>query len=197
MANLNDFVNRLAGGGARANQYQVHITGPSFMGSLGATGTASNNIVFLCRTSALPAMTVGEVPLFYRGRQVYFAGDRTYADWTVTVFNDDKWVIRGAMEQWQDQLQNIGSITNGAAFPLGAGAGDGYYGQADVVQMDRNGNKIRTARLYQCWPTNVAEIALAYDTVDAVEEFDVTFRFNHMSMITEAAAADLPSIGIP
>ena len=37
-------------------------------------------------------MTVGEVPVFYRGRQIYVAGDRTYADWTVTVYNDGGWV---------------------------------------------------------------------------------------------------------
>ena len=41
---------------------------------------------------------------------------------------------------------------------------------------------MRFAQLQDAWPTNVAEIALAYDTVDVVEEFDVTFRFNYMQL---------------
>lgn len=170
MANVNDFVNRLSGGGARANQFKVTVTG-SMMGA-----AASSAMTFLCRTSALPAMTVGEVPIPYRGRTLYVAGDRTYADWTVTVFNDNDWLIRGALESWSSNINNIGSSTAGAQPP------SSYYGTAQVQQLDRSENTIRTATLHDCWPTNVAEIALAYETNDIVEEFDCTFRFNYMTL---------------
>ena len=55
---------------------------------------------------------------------------------------------------------------------------------AIVTQLDRSDNPLRgcSAHLIGAWPTNVAEIALAYDTVDVVEEFDVTFRFNYMML---------------
>ena len=77
MASLTDFRNKLTGGGARANQFSVRINSP-FIQDVEA-------LSFLCRSASLPAMTIGEVPVFYRGRQIYVAGDRTYADWTVTV----------------------------------------------------------------------------------------------------------------
>ena len=168
MASLTDFRNKLTGGGARANQFAIRIFGPFIQDT--------EALSFLCRSGSLPAMTVGEVPVFYRGRQIYVAGDRTYADWTVTVYNDGDWVARSNMENWNNALQEIGSDTGGAQNP------SDYYGTIDVTQLDRSDNPLRTAQLIDAWPTNVGEIALAYDTVDAVEEFDVTFRFNWMQM---------------
>ena len=168
MASLTDFRNKLTGGGARANQFKVSIYS-SFI-------TDTEALSFLARSASLPAMTVGEVPVFYRGRQIYVAGDRTYADWTVTVYNDGGWVARSNMENWNNALQEFGSSTVGAQNPAD------YYGTIYVTQLDRSDNPLRTAVLWGSWPTNVAEIALAYDTVDVVEEFDVTFRFNHMHL---------------
>ena len=168
MASLTDFRNKLTGGGARANQFQIRINSP-FIADTEA-------LSFLCRSGSLPAMTIGEVPVFYRGRQVYVAGDRTYADWTVTVYNDGGWVARSNLENWNNALQDFGNSTVGAQDP------SQYYGTIYVRQEDRSGNILRIAELSDAWPTNVAEIALAYDTVDVVEEFDVTFRFNYMQV---------------
>ena len=181
MANLNDFRNRLTDGGARANQFKVVITSRFI--------TDSESLTFLCRSASLPAMTIGEVPVFYRGRQIYVAGDRTFADWTVTVYNDGDWVARRNMENWNNALQEIGSDTGGAHNP------SDYYGTIDVTQLDRSDNPLRTAQLIDAWPTNVGEIALAYDTVDAVEEFDVTFRFNYMQLGVGAILGSGGSIG--
>ena len=168
MSNLSEFRTKLTGGGARANQFQVVIQA-RFIQDV-------EQLSFLCRSASLPALTVGEVPVFYRGRQIYVSGDRTYADWTVTVYNDGGWVARSNLENWNNALQEIGESTSGAQDP------GNYYGTIFVHQLDRSGNAIRTAELVSAWPTNVAEIALAYDTVDVVEEFDVTFRFNYMTL---------------
>ena len=170
MASLTEFRTRLTDGGARANQFSVRINSDFF------NGPDIETISFLCRSASLPAMTVGEVPVFYRGRQIYVAGDRTYADWTVTVYNDGGWVARSNMENWNNALQDFGNSTVGAQDP------SQYYGSISVQQLDRSDNVIRHALLQDAWPTNVAEIALAYDTVDVVEEFDVTFRFNYMTL---------------
>ena len=168
MASLTDFRNKLTGGGARANQFDVRIHSAFIQDT--------ESLSFLCRSASLPAMTVGEVPVFYRGRQIYVAGDRTYADWTATVYNDGGWVARSNLENWNNALQDFGNSTVGAQDP------SQYYGTIYVQQRDRSDNILRVAELSDAWPTNVAEIALAYDTVDVVEEFDVTFRFNYMQV---------------
>jgi len=168
MASLTDFRQKLTGGGARANQFAIRIFSPFIQDT--------EALSFLCRSGSLPAMTIGEVPVFYRGRQIYVAGDRTYADWTVTVYNDGGWVARSNLENWNNALQDFGNSTVGAQDP------SQYYGTIYVQQRDRSDNILRVAELSDAWPTNVAEIALAYDTVDVVEEFDVTFRFNYMQV---------------
>ena len=63
--NVNQFVSRLAGGGARANQFKVEFT------ALG------QGIEFLARSAQIPALTIGEIAVPYRGRQIFVPGDRT------------------------------------------------------------------------------------------------------------------------
>jgi len=76
MPNLSSFTQALHGGGARANQFQVTL------GGSGASGL-SGDFHFLCRSAQIPALTIGEVAVPYRGRTIYLAGDRTYDAWTV------------------------------------------------------------------------------------------------------------------
>ena len=95
---------------------------------------------------------------------------------TLLDVNDGGWVARSNLENWNNALQDFGNSTVGAQDP------SQYYGTINVTQLDRSDNPLRTASLYDAWPTNVAEIALAYDTVDVVEEFDVTFRFNYLQL---------------
>ena len=167
MSNLNEFVDGLTGGGARANQYRIQITGSP--GGLGKDGKFS----FLCRSAQIPGMTVGEVPVPYRGRQIFVAGDRTYDAWTVTVFSDTAWSLRKGFETWSDQLARKDESVKGATAP------NLYYATALVQQFDRAGGEKAMYELKDVWPTTVDPIDLAYDTNDAVMEFSVTLRFNY------------------
>ena len=164
---VNSFVNALKGGGARANQFRVSF--PALDGSSGL-------MEFMARGAQIPAVTMGEVTVPYRGRQVFVPGDRTYDAWTITVFNDTGFTIRGALENWQNQVQDIGSTTAASI------EGMSVYRDATVVQLGRNGEILRRYNLFNCWPTTVDAIDLAFDTNDAVEEFGVTFRFNYMTV---------------
>ena len=170
MPNINTFVQNLSGGGARANQFQVQITAAPAP----AAGLQAETFTFLCRSAQIPAMTIGEVAVPYRGRQVFVAGDRTFDAWTTTVFSDAAWTIRGQLEQWSELMQDMGEFSTGASNP------SVYYGEAKVTQMDRNDKPINTYTLYQLWPQTIDPIDLAYDTNDAVMEFGVTWRFNYM-----------------
>ena len=169
MANLSSFTQALQGGGARANQFMVT------MGGAGATGM-TNNFHFLCRSAQIPAMTIGEVAVPYRGRVIYLAGDRTYDAWTITIMNDRNYLIRSFLEGWMDDMSDIGGTTK--ANTLSAAS---YYANATVQQLDRNNSPIRSYKLEGLWPTTLDAIDLSYDANDAVEEFGATFRFNWMT----------------
>ena len=170
MPNITTFVQNLSGGGARANQFQVQITSAPPAG-----GLTAEIFTFLCRSAQIPAQTIGEVAVPYRGRQVFVAGDRTYDAWTITVFSDDAWDMRSGFEVWQNNMQDIGGTTFGSVFPRS------YYGTATVKQMARDDVTLNTYRLFDVWPQTVDAIDLAYDTNDAIQEFGVTLRFNYMT----------------
>ena len=171
MANLSGFTQALQGGGARANQFMVSL------GGAGAAGLNGNTFGFLCRSAQIPALTIGEIAVPYRGRQIFLAGDRTYDAWTVTIMNDRNFSIRASLEAWMDDMGDIGGTTK--ANTLSASA---YYGNATVRQLDRNNTPIRTYKLEGVWPTTLDAIDLSYDANDAVEEFGATFRFNWMTI---------------
>ena len=169
MANLSAFTTALQGGGARANQFMVT------MGGTGATGL-TNNYHFLCRSAQVPALTIGEVAVPYRGRVIYLAGDRTYDAWTVTIMNDRNYSVRAFLENWMDDMSDIGGTTKANAISAAS-----YYANATVQQLDRNNKAIRTYKLEGLWPTTLDAIDLSYDANDAIEEFGATFRFNWLT----------------
>jgi len=178
MANISSFTNALQGGGARGNQFEVTMSGG------GADGMQSRGFSFLCRGAQIPALTIGEVAVPYRGRQIFVAGDRTYDAWTVTVMNDRNYGVRSHLESWMNNMSDIGAASTAATLNANS-----YYATAIVKQMDRNDNTIRTYTLDGVWPTTLDAIDLAFDANDAIQEFGATFRFNWMTISGGGAGA--------
>ena len=172
MANISSFTNALQGGGSRANQFQVTMSGGGATG-----GPVSRGFSFLCRSAQIPALTLGEIAVPYRGRQIFLAGDRTYDAWTVTIMNDRSYGVRSQLESWMNNMQDIGAATTSPSLNANT-----YYATAIVKQLDRNDAIIRTYTLDGCWPTTLDAIDLAFDANDAIQEFGATFRFNWMTI---------------
>ena len=130
------------------------------------------NIEFLCKAAQIPSSTIGNIDVPFRGRQLKVPGDRTFADWTVTVLNDPRFEIRAAFEEWSAKIThhavNVSTLNH-----------SNIYGQATVVQMGRNGESLRTYRVEDIYPTEIAAIDLGMDTNDTVEEYAVTFAVNN------------------
>ena len=166
MANINDFKAVLAGGGARANQFQVTMPFPGYA----ATGGETRVMSFLCRATNLPGQTLGEVPVPFRGRTLYIAGDRTFETWTTTVMNDTDFLLRNAFERWMNGINAL-SDNSGLENP------SDYQVDAFVDQLDRAGTTIKSYTFRGLFPLTIANIDLGYDTNDAVEEFEVTYRY--------------------
>ena len=173
MANINDFKAKLAGGGARPNQFKVTMPFPGYA----QVGGEIEELAFLCKITQLPAMTVGMVTVPFRGRQIKIAGDRTYADWTITVLNDTNFKLRNAFERWQNGINNA---TDGEGLTNPAD----YQVDAFVDQLDRNGATIKSYTLRGAYPIEIAAIELDYGNNDAIEEFQVTFNYQYFESNT-------------
>ena len=173
MANINDFKAKLAGGGARANQFKVTMPFPGYA----QVGGEIEDLAFLCTTAQIPAMNVGLVNVPFRGRQIKIAGDRTFADWSITVLNDTNFKLRNAFERWQNGINNM-TDNEGLSNPVD------YQVDAFVDQLDRNGNTLKSYTLRGAFPVEVSDIALNYATNDEVETFGVTFQYQYFETNT-------------
>ena len=173
MANISDFKAKLAGGGARANQFKVTMPFPGYA----QVGGEIEDLAFLCTTAQIPAMNVGLVNVPFRGRQIKIAGDRTFADWSITVLNDTNFKLRNAFERWQNGINNM-SDNEGLSNPVD------YQVDAFVDQLDRNGNTLKSYTLRGAYPVDIAAIDLNFATNDEVETFGVTFQYQYFETNT-------------
>lgn len=176
MANIADFKAQMIGGGARPNQFRVELVFPSYV-TLGVV--AGQRAQFLCKSAQLPASTVENIGVLFRGRPVNFAGERTFAPWSVAIYNDTTFGIRNALEQWSNGVQNYSS-TNGRVNPTE------YQVDLNVHQLDRNGAIIKSYKFVDAYPTTVSAIALDYEQQNAIELFDVEFTYNFFTSNTGA-----------
>jgi hypothetical protein len=173
MPNINDFKSRLRGGGARANQFKVTLPFPGYA----AVGGETSDMAFLCTATSTPASNVAEVAVPFRGRSLYVAGDRTFDTWTTTVLNDTDFKIYRAVERWLNGINNM-TDNEGIANPAD------YQVDAFVDHLDRNGTTLKSWTFRGLFPTALPGIALNYGTNDAVETFDVTWRYQYFETDT-------------
>ena len=169
MANIDDFKANLIGGGARANQFRVTVTPPPGI----AIGLDVRRTSFLVRALNLPAQALTPIEIPFRGRKIYIAGDREFADeWTTTFMNDTDFMIRNAMERWSNGINDLADNT-------GVIAPADYQSDLTVEQLDRDDTVLKSYIFRSAWPTSVAAIDLTSDAADAIEEFEVTWRYQH------------------
>ena len=169
MANIDDFKANLIGGGARANQFRVTITPPPGI----AIGLDVRRASFLVTASQLPASTLGEIAVPFRGRNIYVSGDRPAPEpWSTTFFNDTDFMVRNAMERWQNGINDYANNT-------GVVNSADYQTDLFVEQLDRDDTILKTYIFRSAYPLTVAQIDLSTDEATAIEEFEVTWRYQH------------------
>ena len=62
------------------------------------------NAKFLISAASIPASTVGTYDVFYHGKSIKVAADRTYDNWDTTIINDEDFGVRKSLEQWLSLL---------------------------------------------------------------------------------------------
>ena len=193
--NITNFRDRLVGGGARPNLFEVNIELPD-----GVIGQADyrDDVRFMVKAAEIPAANIGNIPVPFRGRVLPVAGDRTFDPWTVTVINDSKFNIRDAMEQWSNKINDL-------QFDVGDISPSNYQTKAEVFQLSRGGktssasstggetiNVLRTYNFEGIYPNAVSSIPLDYGATDQIEEFQVTFNYLFWTVGNGLPAAPAP-----
>ena len=169
MGNIDDFKANLIGGGARANQYRVTIVPPPGI----ATGLDIRRTSFLVTASNLPTSTLGEIAIPFRGRNIYITGDRPAPEpWEVTVYNDTDFMIRNAMELWQNGINSYVDNT-GVISP------SDYQTDLTVEQLDRDDTVLKSYIFRNAFPLTIGQIDLSSAEATEIETFPITWRYQH------------------
>jgi len=188
MPNIIEFKSRL-NGGVRPNLYEVDINFPV---GVGDQKSLKEQGQYLCRSTSLPTHSQGLIEVPFRGRFLKIPGDRTFEAWTATFYNTADFNLRAAFENWinitNQTNENVGVVggfekifkditirqlsKDTDAAVARAGAGGSGSGDAN--------NVLRVYKLIDAWPTSVGAINVAFDSNDALEEFDVEFQYQYL-----------------
>lgn len=168
--NIEEFKSRgMPGGGARPSQFLVTINPPTTIGINNA-----EKISFVCRATSIPPAIVGSVHVSYFGRQVKYSGDREFPDWTVTVMNDSDFFVRKVLERWSTSMNTlVSNVMRPEVWPVG------YKTTAEVTQFRQDGAPISTYFMEGLFPTQIDPIALDWEAMNQIENFDVTFAYDY------------------
>lgn len=145
---------------ARSNLFEVEIP---FLGQ---------NFKFKCKAATLPSATVEKVPVGYMNRKLNIAGDRTYDDWTISVYNDDAHQTRDQIVQWQAMAHGMGNTISGQT--------PADYKKTGIIRaFHRDGVTVtKEYTIVGIFPTLVAEVANDWDTNNEVQIFEATFALD-------------------
>lgn len=168
---IEDFKAKLVGGGARQNLFKVLLTYP------GVAGGNTELTSFMAKGASLPASTVPEVIVPFRGRQIKVAGDRTFEPITLTIINGIDFAVRNSVERW---LNAINQHEAGVGLTTLAD----YQSDMEIQQLDRQNNVLKSYFIKGAFPTTMSNIELAYDTNDQVEDFTVEFSYQYWTSNT-------------
>lgn len=169
---IDEFRAVFSGGGARATQFKVMLTFPTWVAGTDAAIKGE----FLVKATSLPSSNIQPIDVPFRGRPIKIAGERVFQNWNVSVLNDNDFLIRNAMERWSKGILDHSSV-NGRLAP------SSYETDMIVQQLDRNDNPIKEYKFFNCWPQTIGEIQLDFAATTTIEEFPVEFSVDYWEVV--------------
>ena len=168
--NVAEFRANMIGDGARPNLFSVSLVFPTLAENGALAGQKVN---FMAKAAQLPGSTIGTVPVYYFGREMKFPGNRTFADWTLTIINDEDFAIRNSLESWMNAINSHATNVRSGA----ASSSTGYSVDASVTQYGKTGNELKKYNFVGMFPLDLAPIDLDWGSNDAIEEYTCTFAY--------------------
>ena len=170
---ISEFKSNLKHGGARPSLFKVEFQYPS-----GIT-TPPTKAEFLVKSTTIPASTIGSYDVYYHGKAIKVAGDRSFDTWDTTIINDEDFGIRNTLENWMNSISNHKLNTRDkGVFNTSEGAEAKYKKDLKVTQFSKSGKKLRTYSFIGAWPSALSTINLDWATASEIEEFTCTWVYD-------------------
>lgn len=168
---INEIRSQLIGGGARPSHFQVIVTNPF-------QPAADIKVPFMVKAASIPVVGIGKIEVPYFGRKVPIPGDRVWEDWSTTVINDEDFLVRNSLEQWQNAMNAFRrNVATAGSNP------NQYKSTALVTQYGKDGTELRIYQFNGIFPMRIEAIDLNWDTVDQIEEFQVTWAYDEIQIV--------------
>ena len=169
---VSEFKSNLKQGGARPSLFKVKFQYPS---RITAPPTKSE---FLVKATTIPASTIGSYDVFYHGKAIHVAGDRSFDTWDTTIINDEDFGIRNTLESWMASISNHKLNTRDkGVFDTSEGDVAKYKTTLQVQQFSKAGDDLRTYIFTGAWPSSLSTINLDWGTSE-IEEFTCTWMYD-------------------
>ena len=182
--NLSTFQGALASGGARPSLFSFDITGT-------AAGDTANRLSMLCNVAALPGVSITPIEKHYFGRVMKIPGDMVFADLTTTILMDDtqktdltKLSPRAVIEKWMSRLNTHEGNIREDAESMNTQNAVGtltQYGKSQAAD-DLAPAAIYTVEFQGLFPTTLSEVAVSYDSVSEIAQFDCTWAYQYWNV---------------
>lgn len=171
---VSNFKSNLIKGGARPSLFQVELQFPQVQGIKQPTSGISK---FLVKGTTIPSSTIGSYDVFFHGRAVKVAGDRSFEPWETTIINDEDFSIRIAIEQWMDLIAEHKLNNRNKSFTAKEGENADYKQSLKVTQFAKNGKDIHHYHFLGAFPTALSTIALDWGSQE-IEEYTCTWTYD-------------------
>ena len=169
---VSEFKSNLKQGGARPSLFKVIFDYPS------GIPDPPTRASFLVRATTIPASTIGSYDVFYHGKAIKVAGDRSFDTWDTTIFNDEDFGIRNTLENWMSSISNHKLNTRDKeVFNTSEGDVAKYKSTFQVIQYSKGGEELRAYVFKGAWPSALSTINLDWATQE-IEEFTCTWMYD-------------------
>ena len=179
---VTEFKSNLKQGGARPSLFKVVFDYPSVVTS------PPTRAEFLVKTTTITASTIGSYDVFYHGKAIHVAGDRSFDTWDTTIINDEDFGIRNSLESWMAAISNHTLNTRDKNLFQSNDKSEGdsakYKTSLKVTQFSKAGDDLRTYIFKGAWPSALSTINLDWSSQE-IEEFTCTWMYDSWQVTSE------------
>ena len=185
---ISGFKSNLTGGGARSFLFNVNLSFPTSL-SIGDI----NKYKFLISASSIPASTLGTYDIFYHGKSLKVASDRTFEAWDTTIINDEDFVIRKSLKKWINRISkpdlNTRDTTMVGTTTGKEGTNADYKSDLNVTQFSKNGTILKQYKFIGAFPTSISNIPLSWES-SAIETYTCNWTYDYWTTIEQGTGND-------
>jgi len=169
--------------GTRPNRFKVEgsfpqaVTTENVSNAPAADTTARFDVY--CKATSLPGSSIGVIPVAWQGRIVKFSGERTYADWSIQIYDSSTpgQVLKQTFEKWINLMNHRESHILDYSL-----TSDWVVYHGDVVNSVSNDSEMGHTQSHvirHCFPIDISPIDMSYDMTDTFAEFTVTMAYDY------------------